>query len=141
MQIFSNINSMKETLGKYQLSMNRTNLLRDGDITTCFPVFLSDEMTYVQMKILPRASYLFQRSFHVDVVTTSKFQCSPAYGFNVFAYSGDTKFRCMVLNVDNNGCRAKCTIPTSLDFVVLNVMRLQRNNMDLAHFCEIAIGK
>ena len=140
-QLFSNINPIKEPLEKYQVSEHRTDYLRDGDVTTCVPVFTTPEMTYVQMKVVISRDYLFKRIFHVDVFTKGWNTCSPTEGVRGIVYLADKVFPCVALEENIQGgtetCRFRCDGRYGLDFVLLEVKRLNDHITDLLHVCEI----
>ena len=141
--MFSDMNPLNKTVGKYQLSEERTSLLRDGDVATCVPAFPSKEMSYAHMRVLPEMSYLYKRIFHVDVVTTDGFPCSPLDGFNVAIFYGDVRYQCTamkeVFQGGKNKCRSRCLNQIGLDFVLLEIKRQDNQSIESIKVCEIEL--
>ena len=143
-QVFSSINPIKSSLGRYQLSRNKTNILMDGDTTTCIPLFRTGEVNYVQMKILVRRENMFKRIFNMDVTANSWFICSPTEGIHGFVHAADKQWLCVVLKGNIQGgrrtCRFRCDGRNGLDFVLLQVKRVNDRNTDLKQVCEIKMN-
>ena len=95
------------------------------------------------MKVVTSKDYLFKRTFHMDVITRGGLRgtCSPAVGFNALVYSEDKMFPCVTLKENFQGegqiCRFKCDGRYGLDFVLVEIKRL---NDDMMQVCEIDMG-
>ena len=141
--IFSDINPLNKTTGEHQLSEDRTSRLRDRDVTTCVPVFQSEEISYAHMRVLPGSDYLYKRTFYVDVISTSGFPCSPLGGFDVAVYHGDEIYHCVALKEAFEGgktkCRSRCSAQAGMDFVLLEITRQDGRAMESMNICEIVL--
>ena len=95
------------------------------------------------MRVLPERSYLYKRIFHVDVITTDGFRCSPLNGFNVAIFYGDIRYQCTalkeVLQDGKNKCRSRCLTQTDWDFVILEIKRQDNQPNKSIKVCEIEL--
>ena len=132
---------MKEPLGKYQLSVNRTDRLRDSNATTCLSMFTTPEVNSVQLKIVVNRDDLFKRIFRLYVTTNRWSTCSPIEGVNGFIYSMNHFLPCVALNENSRGgtrrCEFRCDGRYGLDFILLEVKRLTGRNNDMMQVCEV----
>ena len=103
-------------------------------------MFIAPEVTYVRMKIVTNRDYLFKRIFHIDIITGGWFRatCSPVISFSGYVYSACRRVPCVTLTENIQGedqrCRFGCDGRYGLDFVLLEIKRLER---DMMQVCEI----
>ena len=150
-QIFSNIDTLPAMPTTFQLSGDRTHRLRDGDVSTCIPVFPATGLNSVIYKVLPRRLFFTYRQFVLHILGRG-LSCSPIDGLilsiisqNMPEIHGDYT-PCKILKGtesqatgDYRECKMKCHLHESWESILVEIRKRTLLNIDYNNWyiCEI----
>ena len=150
-QIFYNIDTLPAMPTTFQHSDDRTQLLRDGDVSTCIPVFPAAEPNSVIYKVLPRRLFFTYHPFVFHILVRG-LSCSPIDGLvlSIISQNMHGNHRnytpCKALKGtetqatgDYKECKMKCHLHESWESILVEVRRRTLLNIDYNSWfiCEI----
>ena len=146
-QIFSDLQPLDVARHSLRLSEERTTMLTDNSMSTCYSIYSDFRINWRWIKVLPMRSYLLGKTFSV-VVAGRYASCSPIEGLSVAVQPACTLNHtctkpapCIVMGNPQTKnlmvCEHRCQVSGIWDFVAVYLGHVDSSSAVGLDLCEI----